>query len=472
MDDAGIASYIDYVTENAMDARPAPFVPPAPRPRTRPPSALEMMRIVYRNPLELWGEPSYNEPWISVNGVGGPLVIANDPGLVRHVLVDNAKNYKMATVRQKILRPILRDGLLTAEGEVWRRSRKAMAPVFTPRHIFGFARPMLKRALEFVERYEDGTVTDLAADMTMLTYEILAETLFSGEIAGSKETFSEDIDRLLETMGRVDPLDLLRAPDWLPRLTRIRGRKTMAYFRGIVSDTMALREDWLKRDPDGAPQDFLTLLLKAEGPDGLTRAEVEDNIITFIGAGHETTARALGWTLYCLAEAPWEREPIEREIDAVLAREPDPAKWLDAMPLTRAAFEEALRLYPPAPSINREPIEPEHYKDLYIPPKAAVLVMPWVIHRHRKLWDKPDAFLPERFHPGNREKIDRFQYLPFGAGPRVCIGAAFAMQEAMIALAVLMSRFRFETIADTRPWPVQKLTTQPQGGLPMRVTRR
>ncbi len=472
MDDAGIASYIDYVTENAMDARPAPFVPPAPRPRTRPPSALEMMRIVYRNPLELWGEPSYNEPWISVNGVGGPLVIANDPGLVRHVLVDNAKNYKMATVRQKILRPILRDGLLTAEGEVWRRSRKAMAPVFTPRHIFGFARPMLKRALEFVERYEDGTVTDLAADMTMLTYEILAETLFSGEIAGSKETFSEDIDRLLETMGRVDPLDLLRAPDWLPRLTRIRGRKTMAYFRGIVSDTMALREDWLKRDPDGAPQDFLTLLLKAEGPDGLTRAEVEDNIITFIGAGHETTARALGWTLYCLAEAPWEREPIEREIDAVLASEPDPTKWLEAMPLTRAAFDEALRLYPPAPSINREPIEPEHYKDLYIPPKAAVLVMPWVIHRHRKLWDKPDAFLPERFHPGNREKIDRFQYLPFGAGPRVCIGAAFAMQEARIALAVLMSRFRFETTADTRPWPVQKLTTQPQGGLPMRVTRR
>lgn len=455
-----------------MDARPAPFVPPAPKPRTSPPSALEMIRIVYRNPLELWGEPSYNEPWISVNGVGGPLVIANDPGLVRHVLVDNARNYRMATVRQKILRPILRDGLLTAEGEVWRRSRKAMAPVFTPRHIFGFAGPMLQRAREFVDRYEDGAVTDIAADMTMLTYEILAETLFSGEIAGSKETFSQDIDRLLETMGRVDPLDLLRAPDWLPRLTRIRGRKTMAYFRGIVSDTMALREDRLKRDPDGAPQDFLTLLLKAEGPGGLTRAEVEDNIITFIGAGHETTARALGWTLYCLAEAPWEREPIEREIDRVLASEPDPTKWLEAMPLTRAAFDEALRLFPPAPSINREPIEPEHYKGLYIPPKAAVLVMPWVIHRHRKLWDKPEAFMPERFHPGNRDKIDRYQYLPFGAGPRVCIGSAFAMQEAIIALAALMSRYRFDTTPDTKPWPVQKLTTQPQGGLPMRLTRR
>src|SRR5690606_2082415 len=148
------------------EATPAPFVPPAPKPRTSPPSTLEMMRIVYRNPLELWGEPSYNEPWISVNGIGGPLVIANDPGLIRHVLVDNARNYKMATVRQKILRPILRDGLLTAEGEVWKRSRKAMAPVFTPRHIFGFAPSMLKRTLEFVERYEDGAVSEIAHDMT------------------------------------------------------------------------------------------------------------------------------------------------------------------------------------------------------------------------------------------------------------------------------------------------------------------
>lgn len=432
-----------------------------------------MIRIVYRNPLELWGEPSYNEPWISVTGIGGPLVIANDPGLIRHVLVDNARNYKMATVRQLILRPILRDGLLTAEGAVWKRSRKAMAPVFTPRHIFGFAQPMLKRTLAFAEKYEgEAGVVDIAHDMTMLTYDILAETLFSGEIAGEPGSFAREIDHLFETMGRVDPLDLLRAPEWMPRVTRIRGRKTMAYFRQIVSDTMNLRVDRLKRDPEGAPEDFLTLLLRAEGPEGLTRAEIEDNIITFIGAGHETTARALGWTLFCLAEAPWEREPIEAEIDAVLAREPDPTKWLDAMPLTRAAFEEALRLYPPAPSINREPIEPETYKDLHIPPKAAVLVMPWTVHRHRKLWDKPDAFIPARFHPENRDKIDRFQYLPFGAGPRVCIGAAFAMQEAIIALAVLMSRYRFDTIAETNPWPVQKLTTQPQGGIPMRVRPR
>ncbi|TKT82668.1 cytochrome P450 [Aquamicrobium sp. LC103] len=457
-----------------MDTQPAPFVPPAPKPRGAPPSTLQMLRIVYRNPLELWGEPSYNEPWISIStGIGGPLVIANDPGLIRHILVDNARNYRMARVRQKILRPILRDGLLTAEGDVWKRSRKAMAPVFTPRHIAGFARPMHERTIAFAERYENAAEpVDVVRDMTMLTYDILAETLFSGEVAGEPGSFAHQVDRLFETMGRVDPLDLIGAPDWLPRFTRIRGRRSLAFFRGIVAETMRLRKAKLARDPKGAPEDFLTLLLKAEGPDGLGSAEIEDNIITFIGAGHETTARALGWALYCLAEAPWERERVEAEIDAVLPAVPDPVNWLDAMPFTRAAFEEAMRLYPPAPSISREAITPDRYGDLEIVRGAQIQIMPWTVHRHRKLWKEPDAFMPERFHPKNRDAIDRFQYLPFGAGPRICIGATFAMQEAVIALAVLMSRYRFDPVPGSRPWPVQKLTTQPDGGLPMTVTRR
>lgn len=433
-----------------------------------------MMRIVYKNPLELWGEPSYNEPWVFISGgIGGPLLIANDPALIRYVLVENARNYKMARVRQKILRPILRDGLLTAEGEVWRRSRKAMAPVFTPRHIAGFARPMLQQAEAFATRYEEvnGGVVDVSRDMTVLTFDILAETLFTGEIAGDPDDFGHQVDRLFETMGRVDPLDLLGAPDWIPRITRILGRNALAYFRDIVARTMEMRREKMVGGSE-VPEDFLTLLLRAEGPEGLTRQEIEDNIITFIGAGHETTARALGWTIYCLANLLEERERIEAEMAHVVANEPDPVKWLDAMPLTRAAFEEALRLYPPAPSLNREAVADDVFKDLKIPRGTQVLMMPWTVHRHRKLWDEPELYRPSRFYPGNREKIDRFQYLPFGAGPRVCIGAAFAMQEAIIALAVLLSRYRFDLTPETKPWPVQKLTTQPEGGLPMRVTKR
>ena len=226
--------------ELMMDTKPAPFVPPAPTPRSKPPSMLEMIRIVYRNPLELWGEPSYNEPWISVTGIGGPLVIANDPGLIRHVLVDNAKNYKLATVRQMILRPILRDGLLTAEGDGLEALAQGdgagvhAAPHFRLRRADAEAQP---RPSPSATR-DAGSTVDVAHDMTTLTYDILAETLFSGEIAGEPGSFGSEIDRLFETMGRVDPLDLLRAPDWLPRITRLRGRKTMAYFRKIVADTV------------------------------------------------------------------------------------------------------------------------------------------------------------------------------------------------------------------------------------------
>jgi cytochrome P450 len=458
-----------------------PFVPPAPVPRTTPPSRFEIIRTVMRNPLELWGEPSFRLEWLKTRFFNERTLIVNHPGLVRHVLVDNAQNYKMATIRQLVLRPILRDGLLTAEGETWKRSRKAMAPVFTPRHARGFAEQMLEQSRAFTGRYETaaekGEVRDIAVDMTELTFDILSATLFSGQVAGTEAEFAGDIDRLLSTMGRVDPMDLLKAPSWVPRIRRMLGKPVLAKFRAIVEETMTRRQEMMRTDPQSVPEDFLTLLIRLQGPDGLTFDEIEDNIITFIGAGHETTARALGWTLYCLANSPSDREKVEAEIDEVLAREPDPVKWLDAMPWTRAAFEEAMRLYPPAPSINRAAIADDSWDNgkgetVTIEAGTTILVMPWTLHRHTKLWDRPGAYIPSRFLPENRGSIDRYQYLPFGVGPRICIGATFALQEAVIALGVLLKDYRFDCTEETRPWPVQKLTTQPEGGLPMRVTRR
>ncbi|GAA4171517.1 cytochrome P450 [Shinella granuli] len=461
-----------------MDVRPEPFEPPAPIPRSVPPSRLEIIRTVFRNPLELWGEPSYTLPWIMTRFFGEKTLIVNDPDLIKYLLVDNAQNYKMAVVRQLVLRPILRDGLLTAEGAVWRRSRKAVAPIFTPRHAKGFASQMLAQSELYAKKYEgsDGTVFDIGNDMTELAFAVLSETLFSGEIVTRSESFADDVEDLLHSMGRVDPMDLLRAPSWVPRVTRIGGLKVLKKFRGIVRDTMDLRLRCMK-DSDTAPNDFLTLLLRAAGPEGLTMEEVEDNILTFIGAGHETTARALAWTLYCVANSPHVRDAMEEEIDRVLESGADPVDWLDRMPWTRAAFEEAMRLYPPAPSINREAIADDAWispkgERVEIPKDVTILVMPWTLHRHALLWQKPRAYMPERFLPENREAIHRFQYLPFGAGPRICIGATFAMQEAIIALGVLMRRFRFDMTEETRPWPVQRLTTQPANGLALRVTAR
>jgi cytochrome P450 len=457
------------------------FEPPAPVPRTVPPSRLEIIRTVLRNPLELWGEPSYTLPWIETLFFGRTTLIVNDPELIRHVLVENSTNYPMDEIRQLVLRPILRDGLLTAEGDVWKRSRKAMAPVFTPRHARGFARQMLEQSEAFAARYEtadpDGLVRDISVDMTELTYLILAETLFSGEIVADNGDIAGDVEALLHHMGRIDVLDLLRAPRWLPRLSRIRGYRVLRKFRSVVRKTMDARRSAMTDTRANVPRDFLTLLLEIEGPQGLTSAEIEDNILTFIGAGHETTARALSWTLYCVAHSPAVRDGMEAEIDGVLAEGADPVEWIDRMPRVRAAFEEALRLYPPAPSINRQAFADDRFvasngKSLDIRKGTTVLIMPWTLHRHALHWENPRAFDPSRFLPENRERIGRFQYLPFGAGPRVCIGATFALQEAVIALAVLMRRFRFSVTDETRPWPVQKLTTQPGGGLPMRVRPR
>jgi len=463
-----------------MDTRIKPFVPPYPDPRTTPPTTFQVIRTILRNPLELWGMPAFTEPYLLAKFLNERTLIVNDPDLVKHVLVDNAKNYRMATIRQLILRPILRDGLLTAEGDIWRRSRKAMAPVFTPRHISEFADIMLASCEAFMDRFASATTQtgirrEINQNMTELTYEILAATLFSGDVAGNEEEFAGDVERLLDTMGRVDPMDLLKAPKWVPRPFRIGGQKVMEKFRKLVRETADQRRRRIEADPKSVPQDFLTLLLRAEAEGGLTPDLIEDNIITFIGAGHETTAKSLGWTLYCLANAPQERKQVEAEIDGLLksADCPPPVDWLQRLPFTRAAFEEAMRLYPPAPSINRAAIEEDHFRGLTIPKDVTVLVMPWTLHRHRSLWDEPNAFIPSRFLPEHRDKQHRFQYLPFGAGPRICIGATFALQEAVISLAVLLSRFRFDMAEGAKdPWPVQKLTTQPDGGLDMMVTRR
>ena len=464
-----------------MDMRPEPFVPPAPVPRQRQLTPPEIIWTALRNPLELWRQDAYRLPWMESKFFRERTIVANHPDLIRHLLVENAANYRMSEVRQLVLRPILKDGLLTAEGPVWKRSRKAMAPVFTPKHSRGFAGQMLAMSEQFIERYaligSEGRVSDISADMTDLTYAILAETLFSGELAGDKDTISNDVDALLHRMGRVDPMDMMRAPPWVPRLTRLGGRRMLEKFRQMVSDTMAARQERMRKAPDDVPQDFLTLLLQLAGPDGLTMEEIEDNILTFIGAGHETTARALAWTLYCVGHSPHVRERMEEEIDRVLAEGAEPVEWVERMPWVRAAFEEALRLYPPAPSLNREATGADSWtspegETIHIDPGVTVLVMPWTLHRHELYWDKPDAFMPERFLPENRGSINRFQYIPFGVGPRTCIGATFALQEGVIALAVLMQSYRFDPVPESRVWPVQKLTTQPRDGMPMKVSPR
>jgi cytochrome P450 len=310
------------------------FHPPAPTPHIRPLKAFEFVVTMARNPLAIWSEAAFTEPVIRTQWLGEPIIVINDPAAIRHVMVDNARNYGMQPLRQRVLRPILRDGLLTAEGELWRRTRKSIAPVFAPRNTQGLAQAMLVRSTAFAHGLEAkaGGEIEVANAMTLLAFDILQATLFTGDIAGAPQEFASATAKLLKTMGRVDPMDVLDAPHFVPRVTRLLGARSQGYFRRLIQATIARREALMRDTPDNAPRDLLTLLLEA---DGLSRDEIEDNIITFIGAGHETTARALGWTLYLLSQAPEERALVEAELDAFDFDDAEPWAWGERLPMSR-----------------------------------------------------------------------------------------------------------------------------------------
>ncbi|WP_062016886.1 cytochrome P450, partial [Aureimonas sp. AU4] len=349
-----------------MDTLAEPFLAPAPVPHEKPLGLPRFLLTASRNPIEIWGQRAYREPIVRVDWLRVPTIVLSDPAGIRHCLVENSANYALQPLRQRVLRPFLRDGLLTAEGELWRRTRRALSPVFAPRNTGRLAAPMAERSRLFAQDLarRDGEVVDVSTQMTLLTYDILQATLFTNDITGRPAEFAHAMERFLDRMGRVDPLDILDAPAFLPRVWRLMGRRANLYFRRIIAETRDRRRALLARDPASAPQDLLTLLLQTEA---LSDAEIEDNIITFIGAGHETTARALGWTLYLLAMAPGERALVEAELDALLPGLPDPRDWPEALPHTRAAFEEAMRLYPPAPSLNRTALADDEVRGMAVP---------------------------------------------------------------------------------------------------------
>jgi len=455
--------------------------PPAPIPGDRQLGRLELLLRLRRNPLTIWRQQHFEDPIVAGKSVLGYGVVISDPAAIRHVLVENNANYPKDALQKTILAPGLGQGLLTVEGDAWKRARRTLAPLFTPRRVEALAARMLPPIASQVARMAQrraGRIVDIGEDMTRLTYDVLAETLFSNAIAGGAVAFGQALTRYFATQGRIDPLDILGAPAWIPRIGRIRARSAIDFFErqieAIVTDRQTLR---LSQPPSADPhaRDLLDALLDARDPEtgtGLTDAEVGANIVTFIGAGHETTANALTWSLYLVAMADDVRERLEAEADAVAA---DPVAAVLAgvsLTMTRAVIEEAMRLYPPVPSLSRVAIAEDQVGGVAIPKGALVIISPYVLHRHRSLWTAPTQFWPERFLPGARETIDRYAYLPFGAGPRICIGQHFAMIEAVLSLTQLIGAFRFEYAGSDPPVPQQRITLRPQGGMPMKLRAR
>jgi cytochrome P450 len=452
------------------------FIPPAPVPLAKPLSRLAGARQLLSDPLGMWTHRHFDEWVLSGKSLLGHITIVSDPAAIRAFMVDRAGNFIKDDLQLRVLKPSLGEGLFTADGAAWKMQRRALAGLFTPRTVAGFAPAMAAAAADMVDRWTargPRSLLQVDREMTRLTLDGLDRSIFSGGLSRDRAAVHE-AQGYFAALGAVDPLDLFGAPAWVPRVRRLAARSVTKFFDALVDKLIAERQALIAADPAAAPRDLLTLLFEARDPetgDGLSPQIVRDNVLTFLGAGTETTSSTLAWALYLLSQDADARARIEAEADAVLGGRAATAGDVPRLVYTRAVIDETLRLYPTAPLVQRMAVAADTLHGVAIPPGSTVVFAPWVLHRHRKLWDRPEVFDPARFLPGP-PPIDRFAYLPFGAGPRICIGASFALQEAVVSLAMIVARLRVDLLPGASVMPEHRITLRPKGGLPMLATPR
>lgn len=400
------------------------------------------------------------------------------PEHAEHVLAAHQDRYVKA-ITYRLLEPLLGAGLVTSEGEVWRRHRRLIQPVFARRHVTSFAPLMVAEARRVVDRWDslpDGAVLNAAAEMNGLTLSVVGRALFGADL-------TEEARRVAHSMAvlqRASVNPALFPLMWTPNLASSVVSHAPRYGRAVKTVDGVVRRIIAGRraaPPSEEPRDLLDLLLAARDEDGtaLNDAEVRDEVATFVLAGHETTSNALTWSLALLSAVPATRARLEDEVDAVLGdRRPGEldAADLDKLPWTQAVVSEAMRLYPPAWTIEREAVSDDEVCGISVPAGTTVAVPPYLVHRHPETWPNPEGFDPERFLPDRAAGRHRYAHIPFGGGRRGCVGAGFATLEATLVLAALTQRHRLDLAPGRWPRIEPHVTLRPKGGLPMMVYRR
>ena len=434
---------------------------------------IRYFRMMGRNPLEFFSAGYFEAPLVFGRFLGRPYVIVHDPHWIRHFLVARAEDYGLAHLRRVFFENTMPDGIITVEGERWKQMRQAMSPVFTPRRIHGFAETMREVVRSRAEALakQNGSRIALTDEMLSLTLDVLMACLFPKSVRYDKALLSQRLETLFAKYGFPHWFDFFDAPKWLPRVGRGEERRLRAGLREQASAILAERRANLAASATEDDGDFLTLLMQARGihDEPLSDAEIVDNLQTFIAAGHETTARTLVWLFYLLSRDGAARVRLLEEIRAVDLDALPVEKWEAALPFASAVIKETLRLYPAASNVMRVALREDEIAGRKIAPGTDVVVSPWVLHRHRTLWRDPDAFDPTRFLGEDGAAINRFAFLPFGTGPRVCIGARFAMQEMLIVLVEFLSRFELDFDDAAEPKPVLRFTVKPVDEINMRI---
>lgn len=450
---------------------PVRFRPNAPEPLERDPGFLPMLfnPRMARNLLTAIPREAFERRYRRLRVLHWTYHGINDPDAIKRVFLDNAANYRRPAFVKRMLQPLIGDGLLQAEGEAWRTQRRLMAGAFTPQAVEAALPLFAKLAERSCDRTPgDGGVIDMAAEATRTTLEVIDEALYSGQAGLPFDEASTNVRDVMTGMGELRlgmmvGLDML---DLAPAQRRARWARRMLVRR--MAAFIHRRAD----EPD-PPEDFVTRLYRAflaEHPRDEAIQLTLDNAMTFFVAGHETTANGLAWALYLLAGDRQAQDWAREEAQAAWSAD-DPAQVVERLPYLKMVWEETLRLYPPVHRIDREALADDELCGQRVKKGDMITVWPWVLHRHKTLWDEPDLFNPENFDPEAKADRPRYQYIPFGAGPRTCIGMGFAQAEALLVLSRWLAELRFSPAPGRTVEPLADFTLRPAGGMPLVVER-
>lgn len=436
------------------------------------PGALPLVGVmpqVQRNPLEVLERATLEfGPVAHLPIPTAKAYVLGTPKLAHHVLVANVKNYAKQTRGYEMLRLVLGNGLVTSEGDFWKRQRRIAQPAFHRERLAGFGRVMARAAKEMLDGWQEGAPFDLASELMHVTLRIVGEALLSTDVTSEADDVGEALTVGLEHLihRTTRPLS---PPHWVPTPRNLRFKRALARLDAVVLDIIAQR-----RRGGGPGDDLLAMLMDSRDPEtgeGMTDAQLRDEVMTIFLAGHETTANNLSWTFKLLAENPEVEARLFAEVRDVLRGEAPTMESLPRLPFVANTIKESLRLYPPVWTLGRRVVEDEVIDGFLLPKDALVFVSPWAIHRLPGFWPEPLRFNPDRWlHDDPRRQHG--SYLPFSMGQRKCIGDMFALVEAQLVLASVVQRFHLSLVPGQQIVAEPMITLRPRDGIQVTVTRR
>lgn len=394
--------------------------------------------------------------------------IVSAPDIMHEVLVDKAEFFHKGSLLRDAFRPFLGNGLLISEGDFWKRQRKLAQPAFHMKRIDAYGQAMVTYTERMLDGWKDNQTIWLDRQMMKLTLQIIARTMFDADVSSEAEHVGVLLTDILEaTNDRINAV--FHPPEWIPTPQRMRVKRSVAELDAIlqrfINERRASRED---------KGDLLSMLLLAQDDDGsgMTDKQLRDELMTIFLAGHETTAMALSWTWYLLSQHPEVMRKLQAEVDSALNGHAPTVADLSRLPYVEMVVKESMRLYPPAPGFSREPIEDIELAGYTIPRGSLFLMSSYAMHHNPRYFPEPEKFIPERFTSENEQSRNKYAYLPFGGGPRVCIGNNFALMEARLVLAAMIQRVELSLIPGQEIAPQQLVTLRPKHGIQMKVTSR